>query len=227
MGTAGRVAEKLDDVMGKQVLPIPDTTPWPPGPDGKPGGPMSERLPGGVAIVLDHARSSVDARADFRSHQPPVSPGHRGQATERQPFVVESPCGRNKTDGVRDRVVEESERCRTTRMPSSGRDCRRATVEDWSLKGWIVRPSFRKCETSMPRSPAMPRRTRCWRLLLSILVIMAYIWFRFGNLKYGTATMVAIIHDTLFTIAAIGFAHYLVKCRASGRYCSSSRSAST
>lgn len=48
-------------------------------------------------------------------------------------------------------------------------------------------------------------------LVLSIAVIMAYIWFRFGNLKYGTATMVALIHDVLFTIAALGFAHYLVE----------------
>jgi len=46
-------------------------------------------------------------------------------------------------------------------------------------------------------------------LVFSILVIMVYIWFRFGNLKYGTATMVALIHDVLFTIAALGFAHYL------------------
>jgi SecD/SecF fusion protein len=46
-------------------------------------------------------------------------------------------------------------------------------------------------------------------LILSILVIMAYIWFRFGNLKYGTATVVALVHDVAFTIAALGFAHYL------------------
>ena len=46
-------------------------------------------------------------------------------------------------------------------------------------------------------------------LIFSILVIMAYIWVRFGNLKYGTATVVALLHDTLFTIAALGFAHYL------------------
>jgi SecD/SecF fusion protein len=38
---------------------------------------------------------------------------------------------------------------------------------------------------------------------------MAYIWLRFGNLKYGTATVVALAHDTLFTLAAIGVAHYL------------------
>jgi SecD/SecF fusion protein len=38
---------------------------------------------------------------------------------------------------------------------------------------------------------------------------MAYIWVRFGNLKYGTATVVALLHDTLFVIAAIGVSHYI------------------
>jgi SecD/SecF fusion protein len=46
-------------------------------------------------------------------------------------------------------------------------------------------------------------------MTLSILVIMAYIWLRFGNLRYGTATVVALLHDTLFTLAAIGIAHYV------------------
>ncbi len=46
-------------------------------------------------------------------------------------------------------------------------------------------------------------------LVMSVLAIMIYIWFRFGNLKYGTATVVALLHDTVFTIAALGFAHYL------------------
>lgn len=46
-------------------------------------------------------------------------------------------------------------------------------------------------------------------LVLSVLAIMAYIWVRFGNLKYGTATVVALVHDTIFTIAALGFAHYI------------------
>jgi len=46
-------------------------------------------------------------------------------------------------------------------------------------------------------------------LTLSVLVIMAYIWFRFGNLKYGTATVVALLHDVMFTVAALGFAHLL------------------
>jgi len=53
------------------------------------------------------------------------------------------------------------------------------------------------------------RRDAAIALTLSILVIMAYIWVRFGNLKYGTATVIALLHDTIFTLAAMGFAHLL------------------
>ncbi|HEY0007280.1 MAG TPA: protein translocase subunit SecF, partial [Tepidisphaeraceae bacterium] len=46
-------------------------------------------------------------------------------------------------------------------------------------------------------------------MTMSILGITAYIWLRFGNFKYGAATVVACAHDALFVLAAIGFSHYL------------------
>ena len=46
-------------------------------------------------------------------------------------------------------------------------------------------------------------------LVLSVLTIMAYVWIRFGDLKFGGATVVALAHDTLFCVAAIGYAHLL------------------
>ena len=45
-------------------------------------------------------------------------------------------------------------------------------------------------------------------LTLSTLAIMMYIWFRFGDVKFGTAATVATVHDTLFVLAAVGLAHY-------------------
>ena len=45
--------------------------------------------------------------------------------------------------------------------------------------------------------------------VLSILAIMVYIWFRFGDMKYALAVVVALIHDTLIVIGAIGLSHYL------------------
>ncbi|HEV7301866.1 MAG TPA: protein translocase subunit SecD [Tepidisphaeraceae bacterium] len=48
-------------------------------------------------------------------------------------------------------------------------------------------------------------------LVLSVLVIMVYVWLRFGNLKYGTATVLAMTHDTLLAVGAVGIAHYMVQ----------------
>jgi len=46
-------------------------------------------------------------------------------------------------------------------------------------------------------------------LTLSVVVILAYIWLRFGTLKYGTATVVAMLHDTAMVVGFVGLSHYL------------------
>jgi len=55
------------------------------------------------------------------------------------------------------------------------------------------------------------RWTAAMSLILSSVVIMIYIWFRFGNLKYGTATVLAMVHDTLLVVGAIGLSHWAVE----------------
>ncbi len=46
-------------------------------------------------------------------------------------------------------------------------------------------------------------------LTISIALVMVYIWLRFGNFKYGSATVVAMIHDVVIVIGAIGLSHYI------------------
>ena len=46
-------------------------------------------------------------------------------------------------------------------------------------------------------------------LIISMVAIMVYIWFRFGDLKYGTATVVAMIHDAVLVVGFLGLSHYL------------------
>jgi len=46
-------------------------------------------------------------------------------------------------------------------------------------------------------------------LTISIALVMVYIWLRFGNFKYGSATVVAMLHDVIICIGAIGLSHYL------------------
>ncbi|MCC6423817.1 MAG: protein translocase subunit SecD [Phycisphaerales bacterium] len=46
-------------------------------------------------------------------------------------------------------------------------------------------------------------------VVFSALAIMVYIWLRFGDLRYGTATIVATVHDTFMVVGFIGLSHYL------------------
>ncbi len=46
-------------------------------------------------------------------------------------------------------------------------------------------------------------------LLLSLLFIIGYIWFRFQRLAYGIAAVIALVHDVLITLAFIAVSHWL------------------
>lgn len=46
-------------------------------------------------------------------------------------------------------------------------------------------------------------------LLLSMVFIVGYIWFRFQRLAYGVAAVIAIFHDVLITLAFIAVSHWL------------------
>jgi SecD/SecF fusion protein len=81
----------------------------------------------------------------------------------------------------------------------------------WSMTRDAVNrpPSFEKETNFGPQVAGEMQRDALLALSFSILGIMAYIWVRFGNLKYATATVIALLHDTVFTLAALGFAHYI------------------
>jgi SecD/SecF fusion protein len=81
----------------------------------------------------------------------------------------------------------------------------------WTIvKDSISNPPQLKSVTSFKAQVASEARTNTIiALTLSILGIMAYIWVRFGNFKYGTATVIACIHDGLFVLAAVGCSYYL------------------
>jgi SecD/SecF fusion protein len=70
-------------------------------------------------------------------------------------------------------------------------------------------PSFEQETNFDPQVAGEMQRDAFLALLFSVILIMVYIWVRFGNLKYGTATVIALLHDTAFTLAALGFAHYI------------------
>ena len=46
-------------------------------------------------------------------------------------------------------------------------------------------------------------------LLLSLVFIVGYIWFRFQRLAYGIAAVIALVHDVMITLAFIAVSHWL------------------
>ena len=49
-----------------------------------------------------------------------------------------------------------------------------------------------------------------WSLVLCLLGITAYLWFRFQSVAYGLAASLALVHDVLTTFAAIAVSSYIV-----------------
>lgn len=46
-------------------------------------------------------------------------------------------------------------------------------------------------------------------LLISMIFIVAYIWFRFQKLSYGLAAIIALVHDVLITLGIVALCHWL------------------
>jgi SecD/SecF fusion protein len=68
---------------------------------------------------------------------------------------------------------------------------------------------LQKVNTFGPQVAGDNQQAAFFALILSSVVIMAYIWLRFGNLKYGTATVLAMIHDVALVVGAVGLSHYV------------------
>jgi SecD/SecF fusion protein len=44
---------------------------------------------------------------------------------------------------------------------------------------------------------------------LSILAIAIYVWVRFGDFKYGAATVASLLHDVIITVGLVGLTQYI------------------
>ena len=73
-----------------------------------------------------------------------------------------------------------------------------------------------RLETSLPRvnqiSPSVGGEARTRALIaivLSLAALLAYIWFRFGNLRYGLGAVATLFHDTCATLGAVTACTYV------------------
>ena len=75
-----------------------------------------------------------------------------------------------------------------------------------------------RLETSLPRvrqfdpSVGNEQKTRALiAIILSLFAIIAYIWIRFGNVRYGVAAIVALVHDVCITLGAVTACYYIAQ----------------
>jgi SecD/SecF fusion protein len=73
-----------------------------------------------------------------------------------------------------------------------------------------------RLETSLPRvrqfdpSVGAEQKQRALiAIVLSLFAIVTYIWIRFGNIRYGIAAIVALVHDVCITIGAVALCAYI------------------
>lgn len=99
-------------------------------------------------------------------------------------------------------------------------DGRKVELDYWDqrLAGpeWkLVSEAFRQ-ESSLDQvssfSSAVARTlaAQAWvAIALSVIGIMAYVWFRFSSLRYSVAALTATAHDVIVALAALALSHYL------------------
>jgi SecD/SecF fusion protein len=148
--------------------------------------------------------SQIRERIERQRMQP--TPGQTQQSY--RDFAVESPSGPETPTNVAVVLVSDP-------LLPFDRDAVKwrddLAVPTWKMIGDAInRPAtLQKVSNFDPQVAGETARDAMMALILSIAVIMAYIWVRFGDLKYGTATMIAMLHDTLLVLAAIGLSHWL------------------
>lgn len=92
--------------------------------------------------------------------------------------------------------------------------------EDWTA--WLAEPelglaraalgteqSLRKVSTFKPQIAGQSQQKAIIALVLSWIMIVVYLWIRFGKPTYGVAGVAALIHDVLIALAAVGISGFL------------------
>ncbi len=172
--------------------------------------PSAENYLGGVAVVLNNLSpglkvGDIKDRIDHQRLEQPASDENRFRE-----FTVVSPQG---TDHPVSQAIV------LTVDPALPYDKDEAKWREnlatpmWNLIGASIhrQAQLQKVNNFDAQVAGDTQRAALFSLILSSLVIMVFIWFRFGNLKYGTATVLAMIHDTLLVVGAVGLSHWMVE----------------
>ena len=69
--------------------------------------------------------------------------------------------------------------------------------------------SFQKVTNVDAQVAGATQQAAIFATLGSMVGVMIWIWLRFGDFKYGTATVAAMLHDTVLVVGAVGLSHWI------------------
>lgn len=89
-------------------------------------------------------------------------------------------------------------------------DSTKATaVVDKMKEKLLTEPVFESVSKIESRVAGEMQRRAIAGLLMSLVFIVGFIWFRFQKLAYGIAAVISLVHDVLITLAFIAISHWL------------------
>jgi len=86
-----------------------------------------------------------------------------------------------------------------------------ANVLDRMREAIQTKPVFQSFSKIEGRVAGEMQQKAILGLLLSLLFITIYIWFRFNKVSYGVAAVIALLHDVLITIGVLAVSHWLFR----------------
>jgi SecD/SecF fusion protein len=200
------VGEPMDAAFGKIILPI---TKVPFQVNGYTV-PKADSYLGGAAIVLNNLQPPLKVGEIKSRIDAEVAQGGAGnQQGQYYDFTVISPTGSDTPANTAIVLVADPN------IPydkDEGKWREDLVAPMWKLVNNAVnrQAQLQKVSNFNPQVAGDTQEAAAMALLLSSLVILLYIWFRFGNLKYGAATVLAMLHDTFLVVGAIGLSHWVV-----------------
>ncbi len=165
---------------------------------------------GGAAIILKDLKPAISAsQIHERIERARVQAQVKSSEDTYRDYVVDSPVGQDQPTTTAVVLTVDPNIHADDELKWQGE------VADpmWKLVNESInrRAEFESVNNFDAQVAGAARDAAFMALGLSLLAIMAYIWFRFGNLKYGSATVVAMLHDTVMVLGFLGLSHWMVQ----------------
>jgi SecD/SecF fusion protein len=173
---------------------------------------------GGVAIILDHLSppQKVDA-LQRRLRAMRLQPGFESHGWRESAVFGLAPANPGSDLCIKVMVVVADENYPLDESAA-------AAASTWTTE--LAEPEVTLVKAALTRQTSLSQVTQFDKQIsdeaqtdayiavgLGWLVIVIYLWFRFGNIRWGVAALIALIHDLIMALGALGIAYVLADTR--------------